>query len=36
MATAVMLAGCAIPKRSSPEPRALLGKAEVVGMPGVR
>lgn len=28
--------GCSLPKRLPPQPRALLGKAEVVGMPDIR
>jgi Patatin-like phospholipase len=36
IAVAAMLAGCATPMRLPAEPRAQLGKAEVVGMPGVR
>jgi predicted acylesterase/phospholipase RssA len=33
---ALLAAGCALPKRLPPEPKAKFEKAEVVGMPGVR
>jgi hypothetical protein len=32
----LLVQGCSLPKRLPPEPRVLLGKAEVVGMPDIR